>query len=111
MDRQIQSLEPDYRRIYSDIINFKYPEKIKSCKTLLQKKNLSVLDILKLNQNIFGMVDKQTETFNQKHRSYDKAAIIEILQYQEKHQLNNTQLALHFKVSRNSVAKWKKLLL
>ena len=34
-----------------------------------------------------------------------------MLKYQEKHHLNNSQLALYYKISRNSVAKWKKLFL
>ncbi|HUH25918.1 MAG TPA: helix-turn-helix domain-containing protein [Flavobacterium sp.] len=46
---------------------------------------------------------------NQKYRSYDKATIIEILNYQKKNGLNNTQLANHFKLSRNTVAKWERL--
>lgn len=46
---------------------------------------------------------------NQKYRSYDKATIIEILNYQKKNSLNNTQLSNHFKLSRNTVTKWKTL--
>ncbi|TDX86937.1 helix-turn-helix domain-containing protein [Epilithonimonas xixisoli] len=109
MDQKIQNIEPNYKKIYSDILNRDFPHKIEKCKTLLQKKKLSSLDILELNWKIFGTSDKETETFNQKHRSYDKATIKHILNYQRKHQLNNSQLAFHFKLSRNSVAKWKKL--
>lgn len=109
MDQKIQNLEPNYRRIYSDILNRNFPHKLEKCKALLQKKTLSSLDILELNQNIFGTSDKQTEIFNKKHRSYNEGSIRHMLDYQKKYQLNNTQLAFHFKLSRNSVAKWKKM--
>lgn len=101
--------EPDYKRIYSDIINIKYPEKKESCKILLEKPKLSVLDVIEINKKIFGRMDKQTEVFNQKHRSYDKTTILEILNYQKSKRFNNVELAYHFKLSRNTVAKWKKL--
>ena len=109
MDKKVQNIDPDYRRIYSDIIAMKFPEKRDKCENILQKKNLSVLDILELNRKVFGTANKETESFNQRHRSYDEAAIRQILEYQKKYYLNNSQLSLHFKVSRNSVAKWRKL--
>lgn len=109
MDKQIQSVEPNYRKIYSDILERDFPHKIEKCRILLQKKSLSVMDILELNQRIFGMENRETEKFNQRHRSYNEAAIRQILDYQTKNKLNNMQLALHFKISRNTVAKWKKI--
>lgn len=111
MDKQVQNLEPNYKRIYSDILDRDFPSKIEKCKSLMQKKNLSVLDILELNKIIFGMETQESERFNQSHRNYNKPAIMEILSYQKKQQLNNSQLALHFKLSRNTVAKWKKFFL
>jgi len=53
--------------------------------------------------------DKEKIRDNQKLKSYDKNTILQILDYQKKHHLNNTELALHFKLSRNTVAKWKKI--
>lgn len=103
----MKNLQPDYRRIYTDIISKKYPHKEEKCKTLLNKKDLSFLDVIKLNSLIFEKKTKETRIFNQQHRSYDKAAILEILEYQKKNKLNNSQLANHFKLSRNSIAKWK----
>lgn len=100
---------PDYKTIYTDILNKKYPHKKQDCKNILDKNNISVLDILELNRKIFGNSDKETESFNQKHRSYSKTDIIKILDYQKKHNLNNIQLARHFKLSRNTIAKWKKI--
>ncbi|MCD9855164.1 helix-turn-helix domain-containing protein [Epilithonimonas sp. JDS] len=100
---------PDYIRIYTDLINTKHPDKIESCRSLLSKKYLSVLDIIKLNSKISGKKSKDSELFNQQHKSYNKSDIFEILDYQKKYGLNNSQLAMHFNLSRNTVAKWKKL--
>jgi len=109
MDIQIQeTVTPDYKRIYSDIISQKYPEKKEKCMYFLKKENLSVLDVIKINKMVFEK-NEENHTFNQKCRSYNTAAILEILEYQKKNQLNNTQLAKHFHLSRNTVAKWKNI--
>lgn len=100
--------QPDYKTIYADILHKKHPEKKAECFPLLEKENLSVLDIIELNKKIFGIADKETQAENQKHRSYSKSDILSILDYQKKHKLNNIQLARHFGLSRNTVAKWKK---
>ena len=60
----------------------------------------------KLNEIIFG---KKTE--NQKFKSYKRSDILKILDYQKKYKLNNSQLANHFNISRNTVTKWKKMFL
>lgn len=104
----MQRNHPNYKLIYNDIINTKHPHKKEECSSILSKKEISILDIIKLNTIIFGMKDKETNIFNQKHRSYDEKTILEILDYQTKNELNNTELANHFKLSRNTVAKWKK---
>jgi len=102
---------PDYKLIYTDILIKKFPHKQERCKKLLEKNNLSVLNIIELNTIIFGKTNNQTENDNQKYRSYRKSDILIILDYQKKHKLNNSQLASHFKLSRNTVAKWKKIFL
>ncbi|WP_223559670.1 helix-turn-helix domain-containing protein [Chryseobacterium lathyri] len=99
---------PNYKKIYIDILDQKYPQKISICQRILNKKKLSTLDIIALNKIIFGEQDRESMTFNQRHRSYCEKTIIEILDYQKKYNLNNTQIALHFKMSRNSLTKWKK---
>lgn len=96
---------PDYRQIYTDILDKKYPHKKEECMPFLQKNTLSVIDILHLNEKIFESSDKT----NHKYRTYKKSDIIKILNYQKKNKLSNSELANHFKLSRNSVAKWKKL--
>lgn len=100
----------NYQQIFRDILDTKYPEKKKVCIPLLQKENLSAMDIVKINTEIFG-ISRETNSFNQKHRSYSKSDIFHILDYQKKHNLNNSQLANYFKLSRNTVAKWKKIFL
>jgi len=102
-------MKPDYKNIYSDILEKKYPHKTEECLPLLRKKkDLSVMDILELNLRIFGTSSETFET-NQKHRSYGKSDILQILDYQKRNQLSNSQLARHFKLSRNTVAKWKRI--
>ena len=98
----------NYQQIFSDILEKKYPQKKEQCRSLLQKKTLSAMDIIELNQTIFG-TDRDNITSNQQHRSYSKSDILQILDYQKKHKLNNSQLARHFKLSRNTESKWKKL--
>ncbi|KFE97577.1 hypothetical protein [Chryseobacterium luteum] len=106
----MEKLEPDYKRIYSDIISTKCPDEKEEFQDLLNKSNLTVFDIIELNRKIFGLnTDKSTETFNQKHRSYGKSDILKMLDYQKAYKLNNSQLAKHFNLSRNSVTKWKKM--
>ena len=100
----------NYQQIFRDILDTKCPEKKKVCIPLLQKVNLSAMDIVKINTEIFG-ISRENETSNQKHRSYHKSDILKILDYQKKHNLNNSQLANYFKLSRNTVAKWKKIFL
>lgn len=102
---------PNYSRIYSDIVDLKFPDKREICKALLEKKRITVLDVIELNNKIFDKADADTKKFNQKHRSYSKEDILYILNYQKINKLNNTQLAHHFSLSRNTVTKWKKLFL
>lgn len=105
----MEKLAPDYKKIYTDIIFKKCPEKHNLCNFILQKKALSVLDVIKLNQLIFSFEGKEITQFNQRQRSYDEASILEILEFQKKNGYNNTELAQKFNLSRNSVAKWKKM--
>lgn len=41
--------------------------------------------------------------------SYDEAYIRYVLSYQEEYKLSNTQVALEFKLSRNTLARWQKI--
>lgn len=101
-------MKPDYKLIYSDIIKNKYPDKKRESNYILKITRWSALDIIKINNMIFGGQDYALKQNNNKHRSYSKSDILEILQYQKKHKLSNSKLASHFNLSRNSIAKWKK---
>lgn len=107
----MQKSSINYRQIYLDILESKFPHKKRECMSLLEKRNLSAMDVIILNKRIFGIIDKETELFNQKHRSYNENDILQILNYQNNHKLNNSQLATHFKLSRNTIAKWRKIFL
>ncbi|WP_276963676.1 helix-turn-helix domain-containing protein [Chryseobacterium sp.] len=100
---------PNYRLIYNDILKKKFPEKLNECLPILQKERLSSLDVLELNKRIFGTAEKEKSLANQRCRSYKKSDILKILDYQKKNKLNNIQLANHFKLSRNTLTKWKKI--
>lgn len=104
----MENNQPDYKRIYSDILDRMFPDKKEQCMDILNKKIISHLDVIKINTMIFGSVSSDISDFNQRHRFYNKSAILEILDYQKKNRLNNSQLARHFKLSRNTVTKWKK---
>jgi len=111
MDKKIQKIErPDYKRIYADIIKKIYPEKEEKFIGILKKRDLTTLDIIRLNSLIFGTKNTDNNTFNQSHKSYDISTIREILKYQIHNNLNNTHLASHFKLSRNTITKWKKIM-
>ncbi|MEI3788862.1 MULTISPECIES: helix-turn-helix domain-containing protein [unclassified Chryseobacterium] len=105
MDKKTSEIDtdfPDYIKIYSDLIIMKYPEKVEECQYYLSKKKLSTLEVIKLNEIIFGKVYT-----NQKYRSYDHSTIIAILDYQKTNRMNDSELANHYSLSRNTVKKWK----
>lgn len=105
----MENNRPNYIKIFEDIIANKCPERRAEFSLYLNKETLSIIDVIKLNNKIFGISDKETSDFNQKHRSYDTQAILEMLNYQKQQNLNNVQLANHFKLSRNTVSKWRRL--
>ncbi|WP_312992336.1 helix-turn-helix domain-containing protein [Chryseobacterium flavum] len=100
---------PNYKLIFQDMLNKKFPEKKEICEPLLNKKSLSHIDIININEIIFGKPEFKKEVLNQQRRSYDVPSILQILKYQEKNNLSNSQLANHYKISRNTIAKWKKI--
>lgn len=110
MDKKTQkrTVTPNYKRIYCDLIDRKYPHKKKDCQQILAKERLTFLDVLELDELIFDKKVREDKEMDRKYRAYDKQTILKILDYQKKHQLNNTQVANHFKISRNTIAGWKK---
>ncbi|KAA5535788.1 helix-turn-helix domain-containing protein [Paenimyroides baculatum] len=99
---------PNYKKIYTDLLDKKYPEKKQLCESILNKPIIESLDVIRLNELIFNKKSKDLLKKNQSFKAYDKDTVINILKYQKEHGLNNIQLASHFKLSRNTVAKWKK---
>ena len=101
---------PDFKQIYTDIIKEKFPKKINDPVIINKLDSLNTaIDILKFNTFIFGRPEYAVEFKNQRLRSYDESSIREILNYQKKNKLTNTETANHFKTSRNTIAKWKSI--
>ena len=100
---------PNYKKIYRDLILEKYSHKMDDPKVNTSLKNLNTtLDVIKLNDLLTNNRSSNTE-INQKLRSYDKESIIKILSYQKINRMNNTQVAAHFNLSRNTITKWKRI--
>ena len=99
-------MQADYKKIYTDLILEKFPVKQIEYQSFLNKKKWNCLDVIQLNNLLFP--NKAFENSSQKHKCYDKESILEILRYQKEKELNNSQLAKYFKLSRNTVALWKK---
>ena len=102
-----ESMIPNYKNIYLDIISKKFPSKTDTYEKILSKKILSNYDVIVLNKELFPNAKNQTE--NQKLKSYTKETILKILDYQKVKKLNITELARHFSISRNTIAKWRKI--
>ena len=98
---------PNYKNIYLDIISKKFPSKTDTYDKILSKKILSNYEVILLNKELFPNAKNQTE--NQKLKSYTKETILKILDYQKAKKLNVTELARHFSISRNTIAKWRKI--
>lgn len=49
---------PDYKRIYSDLIDRKFPHVKNKCLSFLGKETLSTLDVIKLNAILTGVCSK-----------------------------------------------------
>jgi len=98
------------KKIYTDIIEKKFPNNKEEYLPLLEKNKFSAIEIIELNKKIFGKNSENRE-FDQNHRSYSKSDILQMLDFQKKHNLSNSELAKHFGISRNSVTKWKKIFL
>lgn len=99
---------PDFKLIYTDIINEKFPEKINDPLIRNKLETLhTAVDVLKFNILVFGESDYTILSKSQRLRSYDEASIREILDYQRKNKLTNTETGNHFRVSRNTIARWR----
>ncbi len=101
-------MRPNYTKIYQDIISDYFPEKIKDPQITRLIGGLETAeDVIVLNDILFKKAEKSFK--NQQLRSYDKRTIEKILKYQKKYNLSNSRISLEFKMSRNTIAKWKKI--
>lgn len=101
---------PNYRKLYADMIRDKYPEKVSECASCFEKEEWTALDVIRINEKLFGSQKRKSDLkVDRAHRAYDIASIRDILAHQRKDRLNNKQLAVEYGLSRNTVAKWKKL--
>ncbi|MDR2234986.1 MAG: hypothetical protein LBE92_02580 [Chryseobacterium sp.] len=53
MNKSKTHTRPNYKRIFSDIIALKFPHRMQEFEKLLNKEELSNLEILELNRKIF----------------------------------------------------------
>lgn len=98
---------PDYINIYTDLVSDKFPEKLnaREIKNFISKKEHTHLDIIKINDFIYNNC---SETSNQRLRTYDKKSITTILKDQKENELSNNSISLKYRLSRKTVAQWKK---
>lgn len=111
MDKKTQNnrrLGPNYAYIYRDLIRMRYPHYYKEFKPLLEKDELTYFDIEHINNKLFKE-NLHLKKHNQRYKAYDKDTILKMLHYGKLNNLNNTELAKHFNLSRNTVTKWKKM--
>jgi len=112
MDTEIQNKremsKPDFRKIFHEMAQ-KNNLSDSKLKEILSQKEWNSLDVIKMNEKLFGKVSLSDLSFNQSHRAYDESSIMEILNYQKEYGLNNTELIKIFKISRNTIVKWQKL--
>jgi|SRR5690606_9923997 len=112
MDTKIQKRiivnKPDFGRIFCEIAQKNNFSESKINEMSAQKKWNS-LDVIKMNEKLFGNTAINNLNFNQNHRAYDEESIKEILNYQKKYDLNNSEMMRMFRISRNTIVKWQKL--
>jgi len=100
--------QPNYQKLYKEITERFHKEKNNLVTMYLEKEEWTSLDVITVNDLLFNRKRNEELEFNAKCKSYDELSINKILNYQKQYRLNNTQLANHFKLSRNTVAGWKK---
>ena len=101
---------PFYHKLYADMIRDICPDKEHNCADYLNKENWTALDVIDVNTILFGKKQERKEIVSdQRHRAYDRESIVLILLDQKENILNNKEIAVKYRLSRNTVAKWKKM--
>ncbi|MBB4805551.1 hypothetical protein HNP38_000823 [Chryseobacterium defluvii] len=91
---------PNYQKIYEDLLRSKGLEGTKEVPRFEKSTDIIRFDNLISDKNNEG-ADKE----NQRFRAYDEESVLEILTYQKKYRLNNSELARIFRLSRNTIAR------
>lgn len=103
-------MKPNYRQIYIDLLIMKHPHKINECIDFLIKNKWDCLDVITFNKLIFNSNGVDLKRKDGKFRSYDRNTMIKILKFKHEKGWNNSQLALHFNISRTTIRAWEKKL-
>lgn len=102
-------MKPNYTKIYHDLLLEEYPEKLKDGKVKELLQNLNTSDeVIKFNEKLFEQ-SKESQENNQKLRTYDKETMMKILTYQKQHGFSSNYISKKYKISRTTLAKWKKI--
>lgn len=100
-------MTPNYTKIYQDLIKYKNKEEFVSEGLAEKINNIKIVkDILEIEKQLFRNDNLQ---YNQKLKSYDEVTIKELLNDQKKNMMTNAQLGIKYNISRNTIAKWKKV--
>lgn len=91
------------------MLKTEYPEKLEDPKIQKLLNGLKTTEeILNLNDLIFEQ-SKESLRNNQQLKTYDKKTILKLLQYQKKHDFSTSYMSRHYKISRTTIAKWRKM--
>lgn len=102
-------MKPNYSKIYHDLLLTEHPEKLKDVKIKELLQNLNTSDeVIKFNEKLFAQSKESIEN-NQKLRTYDKETMLKILNYQKQHGFSSNYISKKYKISRTTLAKWKKI--
>ncbi|KQS91834.1 hypothetical protein ASG21_05075 [Chryseobacterium sp. Leaf394] len=100
-------MKPNYTRIYLDLIKYRQKENLVSDSVLKKIYNIKMAnDIFEIERALFG---NNNFADNQKLKSYDETTVKIVLNHQRKNKLSNLELSNKYKISRNTIAKWKKI--
>lgn len=86
-----------------------HPEKLEDPKIQKLLNGLRTTEeILNFNDLIFEQ-SKESLKSNQQLKTYDKKTILKLLQYQKKHDFSTSYMSRQYKISRTTIAKWRKM--
>lgn len=91
------------------MLKAEHPEKLENPKIQKLLNGLKTTeDILNFNDLIFEQ-SKESIRNNQQLKTYDKKTILKLLQYQKKHDFSTSYMSRQYKISRTTIAKWRKI--